>query len=620
MLCWICPDCGRDCSPAARECPYCAQQHVSITTGVLAIVEQLRETPPVPLLTAASEQYLLFGLTNGEPLTESSSVALLTDEPPVFGSETDESIDSYVRPLVESAKAEPPPEVRSPEPAPSTALRRELAAPSPQRPADIQPKSNGPEEFQLSVAKSVHLIAAASPKARIAPVLDGINLSPHRLLKDPAKPLLLNPAPFLVPVARSIELNNTVAPTSATSSTIDRAAAAEPLPPMAARLVTNTLFQAVPPQATCTQGATDAQLAIAAGNPVKPFRNFANTALAAFQLNTATSLEIKHPDAVNCPMPAANPGCDAVAANSSSLILPRFRGVLSPWDTAVELASTARSIADAFELRASELLAGIQAQIDAYQAQIGAIISKFQVQPAIALLPAAREIVTAPAAPDLQWKKAPRPRIPASKPKHFHYGTLLHPAQQIPLAGPCLPAELQNFIEPDMPEYPRRGVASGLPTWVISVILATALFLAGRMFLQSVTTNREGASPAVAQAASQTPAAAPQAAPFEAHPFARFVEVTGLRVVDDSNHHPQVQYIVVNHSSSQLTDMLIHIAVRSSQSPSNAPPLFAVSAVVPSLGPHQSKEIRTDLDSELRASSIPDWESLRTDVQVGTSN
>jgi hypothetical protein len=91
-------------------------------------------------------------------------------------------------------------------------------------------------------------------------------------------------------------------------------------------------------------------------------------------------------------------------------------------------------------------------------------------------------------------------------------------------------------------------------------------------------------------------------------------------VVPDLNHRSQVQYIVVNHSASQLTGMTIRIAVRSSTDPVGASPLFTVSTVVPSLGPHQSKEIRTDLDSELRSSAIPDWEYLRTDVQIGTQN
>ena len=132
--------------------------------------------------------------------------------------------------------------------------------------------------------------------------------------------------------------------------------------------------------------------------------------------------------------------------------------------------------------------------------------------------------------------------------------------------------------------------------------------------------NHVQAKAAVVPSPSQAAASVPAAPAFEQHPFARFVEVTGLRVVADLSHRSQVQYIVVNHSSEQLSGMLIRIAVRSSADPAGAKPLFTVSAVIPSLGPHQSKEIRTDLDSQLRSSAIPDWEYLRTDVQVGTQN
>src|SRR5580693_8377290 len=104
MLCWICPDCGRDCSPAVRECPSCAQgqagitqavvataevspaevtnagvtnagvTNAGVTSAVLSMVEQFRSVPAVPLLEAAPQQYLLFGLTNGHSsaITESS--------------------------------------------------------------------------------------------------------------------------------------------------------------------------------------------------------------------------------------------------------------------------------------------------------------------------------------------------------------------------------------------------------------------------------------------------------------------------------------------------------------------------------------------------------------------
>ena len=58
--------------------------------------------------------------------------------------------------------------------------------------------------------------------------------------------------------------------------------------------------------------------------------------------------------------------------------------------------------------------------------------------------------------------------------------------------------------------------------------------------------------------------------------------------------------------------------IRSTSDSSASAPLFTVSVAVPSLGPYQSKEIKTDLDAGLRSASIPEWENLRADVQVST--
>jgi hypothetical protein len=86
-------------------------------------------------------------------------------------------------------------------------------------------------------------------------------------------------------------------------------------------------------------------------------------------------------------------------------------------------------------------------------------------------------------------------------------------------------------------------------------------------------------------------------------------------VVSGPNKKPQLEYIVINHSSNEVTGLNVRIAVRSVEGLAGAP-LFSVSSVVASLGPDQSKEIRTDLDSSVQPADIPDWQSLRTEVLV----
>src|SRR5260370_40541715 len=144
MLHWICPECGRDCSPAVRECPICvsaAQQSPAATElvtsdGVLALVQTLQAVPPVPLLAPVA--------ANGQA---KATAALTVEEP---ASQTDEAIDSLVRPLIESADAVvPTTECVEPKPAPGLAR---LASDPPAAAKPSECVGAGPEGEPAEVA------------------------------------------------------------------------------------------------------------------------------------------------------------------------------------------------------------------------------------------------------------------------------------------------------------------------------------------------------------------------------------------------------------------------------------------------------------------------------------
>jgi hypothetical protein len=179
-------------------------------------------------------------------------------------------------------------------------------------------------------------------------------------------------------------------------------------------------------------------------------------------------------------------------------------------------------------------------------------------------------------------------------------------------APPQLPLGMPPYPPPPPPSKP------SFPTWLATVVATTALFLGAAWIVQRPAVPAHASAnlsprPVVAPPSPAEPARQPE---FPPHPFAKFVEVAGLRVVVDLNHRSQVQYLVVNHSALDLTDLALHIVVRSAFAPPDSSPLFSVSARVPNLGPHESKEIRTDLGVELRSSQIPDWDGLRSEVTV----
>jgi hypothetical protein len=280
----------------------------------------------------------------------------------------------------------------------------------------------------------------------------------------------------------------------------------------------------------------------------------------------------------------------------------------------VELACDSASLSAALELHAETVL---HTQLEAFESGIRATIAAFKTSPATALLASPNEIVEAPALPATQWLRTSKPALRCAKPSEPNASSLSGGALMSALAGPCLPNELRTFIETKPGKSRPPGKRAAMPAWVVSLLVAIALFLGAGSLLQYVSENRDAKAATVANPQPAQPAApAAVSATGDPHPLARFVEITGLRVNIDLNRKSQLQYLVVNHSSARLADATLTIAVRSTADSSGSPPLFTVSVVVPNLGPYQSKELKTDLDGALRFSSLPDWENLRADVEV----
>jgi hypothetical protein len=246
------------------------------------------------------------------------------------------------------------------------------------------------------------------------------------------------------------------------------------------------------------------------------------------------------------------------------------------------------------------------------RAAIHAIQASFCEQPALFLLSAPAEVVTAPA-PLGPWQRSPKPQFTPIAPENAARARAIAGPQAPTLAGPSLPPQLLNFEPQNSGLRPKRKRTS---TWPLSLLISTVVILGAGSLLHYAMQYRDTKADSVEAPAQHTKAVVSHQVPVVVeHPAARSVEVAGVRIVTGPNKKPQLQYIVINHSASELTGLNVRIAVRSVEALADTP-LFSVSILVPSLGPNQSKEIRTDLDSSIQPSDIPDWQSLRTEVLV----
>jgi hypothetical protein len=257
----------------------------------------------------------------------------------------------------------------------------------------------------------------------------------------------------------------------------------------------------------------------------------------------------------------------------------------------------------------------------AHERALGAITDKFCALPEFALLSPPFEVIPVPvriAGPH----RIGLDHLKVCKPKAVEHSSRAFDFSASPPLLVKRGSQLQRERNP-IPEETKRNfplVLSGVA--VVSTILVIGSFFGtGNQHADAKSAPLDAsvateAKPSPTGFGSVPPATGSGSAPVTAAAqFAKDVEVSGLRIGADVLHRSQLQYLVINHSGVVLSGLVLNIKVTST-APGNKIVLFQVSAVVPSLGPNESKEIRTDIDGQLQHKSIPDWQYLKTEVHV----
>jgi hypothetical protein len=144
------------------------------------------------------------------------------------------------------------------------------------------------------------------------------------------------------------------------------------------------------------------------------------------------------------------------------------------------------------------------------------------------------------------------------------------------------------------------------------VVLGGGSFVAYQHFSGSPGTSlagRPGTSGARNGATSATPGT---------QVLLEYLEVTGLRLVEDKSKKSEVVFLVVNHSQAPLTDLSGTVTLRPSTAKrgDEIVGIFAFEHV--SLGPTESRELRAPLKTTLRPYELPDWQFLRTEISISS--
>jgi len=100
------------------------------------------------------------------------------------------------------------------------------------------------------------------------------------------------------------------------------------------------------------------------------------------------------------------------------------------------------------------------------------------------------------------------------------------------------------------------------------------------------------------------------------HPLAKYVELVGFRMAESGAGKLKVTFAVVNHSEADIGDLGLKVKLTTSAAKPEDPPIAEFDANVPSVGPHEIKDVTVSVPTKMRIYELPDWQFLRAEFEI----
>lgn len=211
-----------------------------------------------------------------------------------------------------------------------------------------------------------------------------------------------------------------------------------------------------------------------------------------------------------------------------------------------------------------------------------------------------------PPPPTQQW--APPPQQPQY--------SAAQPSQYAPPAPPYAPASPPQYQQPQyqQPQYapppayqppPARG---GIPTWAMAILFSFAIFgvVAGIYWLVG-SKSSAGPAPVV-----ESPAAK---AGGKTNPYQKYIEIAGVRFMEDAKKKMQVRFVITNHSNADIPALAGNVTAwgRTRTSEEDAAGTFTFTT---DLKGYESKEVTVPFTTKHKIYELPDWQNVSIDLQI----
>lgn len=181
--------------------------------------------------------------------------------------------------------------------------------------------------------------------------------------------------------------------------------------------------------------------------------------------------------------------------------------------------------------------------------------------------------------------------------------------QQTPAAPPPAPPT----AAPQAPPAPRRPAPQprpGLPTWLMSILFALAFIGLGLGIYWLIGYYRDrGQGPAQPAVALETPGK-------KTSPVQKYIEITGIRFLQNAKKQTEARFLVVNHSPDLIADIAGTVVVWGRTQKSDEESVGSFGFKLPTIGPWEAKELSAPMDTRLRVYELPDWQNVTAELQL----
>jgi len=111
-------------------------------------------------------------------------------------------------------------------------------------------------------------------------------------------------------------------------------------------------------------------------------------------------------------------------------------------------------------------------------------------------------------------------------------------------------------------------------------------------------------------------AGAPGGSNAQTNMLQKYVDVVGMRLIEDPKKKAEVRFVVVNHSGAEISDLAANVNLWARTAKSDEEAVGTFSFKVPSLGAYEAKEVSAQLNTKLKVYELPDWQNLVAEVQI----